>query len=687
LFALSLVALTPILGLKVYDEIVTRRTRAAEVRETALRSAQQAWSELDRIVEGARSVLVSISKVDSVQALDTPRCVAHLAKLQPEMPHLVSLAALDLKGRVRCRQELTGDTQTYADGSYFQDVVRLQTFATGEFTDGRVARRAVLPVAAPLWDNDRKLVGVLAAAIDLKWLGERLRERGLPPNGSITVADKNGTIIAREPFPERFVGTRIPDTFRTLLDAPTAGAVEVTSQDGTQRVLGYVPVTLPLTGLYVSAGLSSEASFAAIDRATQQNALVIAAGAILALLGAWLLGRRFIHHPVQRLLETAESWRSGNLEARTGLNVQGGELDAMGAEFDRVVAILADREGALRASEGRFRELADSAPVMIWMSGPDKEGVYFNKPWLSFTGRPLEQELGEGWLDTVHPADREALKICEKGFAERRPFQAEFRMRRHDGEWRWLLDKGVPRFGPGGEFQGFIGSCLDITERKRAEQRQKLLVNELNHRVKNTLTTVQSLAAQTLRASDSMEQFGRSFESRLLALSKTHDILTAERWEGASLTRLIEHEVAPYLGSDPRSRLVLRGENLQLPPRYALSIGLSLHELATNAVKYGALSLATGRVEVAWHVEDVAGTRSLHLVWSEHGGPLDHPPSRRGFGSRLVERSIRVELQGAVEPDFAPTGLVVTLRVPLPEEKGEGAEIEPFDVPLGRDAA
>jgi hypothetical protein len=189
LFALSLVALTPILGLQVYDEIVTRRTRAAEVRETALRSAQQASSELDRIVEGARSVLVSISKVDSVQALDTPRCVAHLAKLQPEMPHLVSLAALDLEGRVRCRQELPGDTQTYADRSYFQDVVRLQTFATGEFTDGRVARRAVLPVAAPLWDNDRKLVGVVAAAIDLKWLGERLRERGLPPNGSITVAD------------------------------------------------------------------------------------------------------------------------------------------------------------------------------------------------------------------------------------------------------------------------------------------------------------------------------------------------------------------------------------------------------------------------------------------------------------------------------------------------------------------
>ena len=151
LFALSLMALAPAVGIHVYEEVVTRQAREGEARELALRSAQQAASELDRIVEGARGVLISISKAESVQALDTPRCVAYLAKLQPEMPHLLSIAALDLNGRVRCRHTTPDDSLSYADRSYFQDVLRTGDFATGEFTKGRaVGGRSVLPVAAPL---------------------------------------------------------------------------------------------------------------------------------------------------------------------------------------------------------------------------------------------------------------------------------------------------------------------------------------------------------------------------------------------------------------------------------------------------------------------------------------------------------------------------------------------------------
>jgi PAS domain S-box-containing protein len=669
LIALSLVALAPAVAIQVYNESVTRRAREAEVHETATRSAEQAAFELERIIEGARGILLSISKVDAVQALDTPRCVAFLSSLQPDVPHLVSLAALDLDGQLRCRQDAPQAPTSFADRPYFQEVLRTKDFAIGEFTEARLAKRLVLPVAAPMWNDRRELVGVVAAAIDLKWLGERLRERGLPRGGSVTVADRTGTIVAREPLSERFVGTRIPDAFLHLLQAPAPGAVEITSQDGTRRILGYVPVQRAPTGLYVSTGLSSEASFATIDRATREGLIVIVLGMVLALLGAWLVGRQFIQLPVRRLLETASAWRAGDLTARTGLTARGGELGSLGEEFDRVADALARREGALKESESRFRELADSAPVLIWMSGPAKEGIYFNKPWLTFTGRALEQEAGAGWLENVNPKDREALDVCMSAFADRRPFQTEFRMRRHDGEWRWVLDTGVPRFAPGGEFQGYVGSCLDITERKRDEQRQKLLVNELNHRVKNTLTTVQSLAAQTLRASTSLEAFGDAFEARLLALSKTHDILTSQSWEGASLRRLLEHEVAPYLTLGDRGRLILQGEDLQMPPKHALAMGLSLHELATNAVKYGALSVETGTVEVSWRVRAGAEGKVLDLEWIERGGPPVSAPGRRGFGSRLIDRSIRTELQGTVEPDFAPGGLRVAIRIPLPEER------------------
>ena len=127
-------------------------------------------------------------------------------------------------------------------------------------------------------------------------------------------------------------------------------------------------------------------------------------------------------------------------------------------------------DAALQESESRFRRLADSVPVLIWMSGPDKAGVYFNKTWLDFTGRPLERELGEGWIELVHPDDLPALEACARAFAARQPFQTDFRLRRHDGEWRWMFDTGMPRFTPDGNFAGYIGSCIDITERKRAEE-------------------------------------------------------------------------------------------------------------------------------------------------------------------------------------------------------------------------
>jgi two-component sensor histidine kinase len=130
----------------------------------------------------------------------------------------------------------------------------------------------------------------------------------------------------------------------------------------------------------------------------------------------------------------------------------------------------------------------------------------------------------------------------------------------------------------------------------------------------------------------------------------------------------VEHEVAPYVSAGDGRRLTLTGEDLQLPPKHALAIGLSLHELATNAVKYGALSVETGRIEVSWQVRRHAEGRVLEMKWAEMGGPPVEPPSRRGFGSRLIDRSIRTELQGTVEPDFLPSGLRVTIRIPLPQE-------------------
>jgi two-component sensor histidine kinase len=184
-----------------------------------------------------------------------------------------------------------------------------------------------------------------------------------------------------------------------------------------------------------------------------------------------------------------------------------------------------------------------------------------------------------------------------------------------------------------------------------------LLLDELNHRVKNTLATVQAIAQQTLRGATTPETFAAAFESRLLALSQTHNALTDSQWTGAGLRQLLLHELGPY-GDE---RVMLDGPDVQLPARVALSLGMVFHELATNAAKYGALS-TDGQLRLTWSISD---EDALSFEWCETGGPAVVAPRRRGFGSRLIERSITGELRGTFVADYQPDGLVVRFEAPL----------------------
>jgi PAS domain S-box-containing protein len=223
--------------------------------------------------------------------------------------------------------------------------------------------------------------------------------------------------------------------------------------------------------------------------------------------------------------------------------------------------------------------------------------------------------------------------------------------------------------------------CRDVAERTwaaferaRANARQRLLVNELNHRVKNTLATVQSIAAQSFRAGPT-EAARDAFEARLFALSKTHDVLTRENWEGANLYDIVDEALAPYR-KDPVERFRIDGHPLQLPPRMALSLAMAIHELSTNAAKYGAFSSDAGQVVVHWKVAEAGKERSLTLQWREEGGPMVRPPARKGFGSRLIERSLTRELAGKADLDYRPDGLVCTLYLPLPEIQADAGEAD-----------
>ena len=200
----------------------------------------------------------------------------------------------------------------------------------------------------------------------------------------------------------------------------------------------------------------------------------------------------------------------------------------------------------------------------------------------------------------------------------------------------------------------------DVTTNVQAAQRQKLMIDELNHRVKNTLATVQSIAIQTARSNTDPAGFAETFQSRIMSLSHTHNLLTQSHWEGADLRAILQHETEAY----GPTRVSLIGPPVSLEPSVVLSLGMIFHELATNAAKYGALHTPEGRVLVDWALADQRD-RKLRLTWRETGGPKVAIPDRRGFGSRLIERNIRHDLAGEINLVYAPHGLIAELTIPL----------------------
>lgn len=313
-----------------------------------------------------------------------------------------------------------------------------------------------------------------------------------------------------------------------------------------------------------------------------------------------------------------------------------------------------------------LRELFLQAPgFMAVLSGPELRFVLVNNAYHQLIGhRPVIGRTVDEALPEV--SGQGFVKLMRGVMARREPFIGEalsVRLRRTaDGplEERFIDFIYQPIMAPGGEVSGVFVQGSDVTDRVHAERQQKLLVDELNHRVKNSLATVQAISHQTLRSTPDIGAFREAFESRLMALAKTHDLLTATSWRGAALREVLLGE----LGAFEPTHYRLEGADVDLTPTEALALGLVVHELATNAAKYGALSADTGCVTVSWAVTE----RTLRLTWRERDGPPVGSPTRRGFGSRLIERSLGGQLSGDARLEFAAEGLTCQIALPLAGE-------------------
>ncbi|MGF9763982.1 HWE histidine kinase domain-containing protein [Microvirga sp. 0TCS3.31] len=337
-------------------------------------------------------------------------------------------------------------------------------------------------------------------------------------------------------------------------------------------------------------------------------------------------------------------------------------------------------EEELRASEARLSALANNAPACMFYqtSHPGayhaRKVLYVSKTCERLTGIPADEALANPDLiySLVLPQHRERMLARRlESLRDLTECEEEFEIRHaKTGETRWHRIITTPRRLENG---GIVwdGIQIDITDHKRSQEHLRLLLNELNHRVKNTLATVQSLASQSFRVRGTngawdLPALYAAFEARLFALARGHDILTRENWEGAGLVEIVAQAFDPYRDpADDGSRIRLEGPDLRVTPSMALSLSMAMHELCTNAAKYGALGAPEGQVRVSWSSVETASGPRLVMAWEENGGPPVAPPSRKGFGSRLIQDGLARELNGEVRLVYRPEGVACTIDVPL----------------------
>ena len=510
------------------------------------------------------------------------------------------------------------------------------------------------------------------------------------------VSDRQGLVLARLPDPGSIVGRLRLASLRQI-QTDTPGVWQ--GKDRQHRSVVVVEARSRLTGWTVATSIPQVLVDARLHRWVWAfggfGLLVLATSSALAV----VLWSR-VSRPLRQLAASGPALSRGEAIPRIASPVH--EIRRLGDVLAEASLRLRTREGerdralaetrrglsALRESEARFRHMADSAPALIWMTDEAAGLSFANMHFEHIFGVPAGDLAHQGWRRILHPDDFERFSaIFVAAFEARAPFRTEVRVIDRDGAVRWLRCEGVPRLDDGGTFLGYTGCNVDITDAKYAEEHLLLLIHELNHRVKNTLATVQSIASQSLRSLEGAEAEAArtAFEARLLALARVHDVLTRESWEGAEIGTVVGDAIRP-LDAPEVSRFDVSGPPLRLPPRIALSIAMALHELGTNAVKYGALSKETGRVAITWSIrrdDEVC----LTLRWAESGGPSVAKPTRTGFGSRLIERSLARELAGEVNLTFDPAGVVCTIVAPVPppgplERKG-GTDV-PRIAPLPR---
>lgn len=565
-----------------------------------------------------------------------------------------------------------GEPLPELSGNNWRDVIETRRPRVSDLYLGQVAKAQAYSVSVPV-KKGSKIAYVLSASISPERILEILKRANLDKGWIAVVADRKGIIVARSQDFQDFVGRPLE-----LWGASKehAGIWRTTDRENVPmlRASAYSQQS----GWLVSTSVPEAIANRGLSRSLAFVVILAVSFMLLSALLAYLLGRR-IADPVRQLVSGAGALGRGDLVTPVSSSIL--EVRSVGDALVEASKTRQSMERSLRESEDRLRLALASADTGTWDWDLNTGAFTWDQRMRELWGvGPDEPVTIDTYLAALHPQDREptlaAIQKAQEPSASPVEYDVEHRViGKRDGIERWVGSQGRAHFSDGTAVR-MTGTARDITERKRAEEHVHLLMREITHRSKNLLAVIQAMARQSKQGSRTVDDFEVRFSGRLQALAAAHDLLVQRDWHGVGVAELVRSQLGHYLDRQA-SQIAIEGENMIVTPEAAQNIGLAVHELSTNAAKYGALSVAGGQVKVAWGcAADGSGDPLFRMRWTEAGGPEVVSPVHKGFGQIVLEQLAARALRGQAWLRFQPDGVCWVIDIPrrnIVSEQSESA--------------
>lgn len=626
-------------------------------------------SDIDRQLESMRTLLRTVATYRSLRERNWAAFHEQAREALEGTGHWLLVAEPSGQQTVNTSVAFGTLLPVMADTETLKRVVETRTSVVGNLFVGVISRRPIVNVALPVMDGDSIRHILLLVLTPEQHIQGILAEQGLPKGWIGGLSDANAVIVGRSNDNEKYFSTPLPAELAN--QRHRSGVFEARRVDGSLalRAVSRLRSADWFAAATVDRSLALAAAYKALGAMLVIGVIIL----IVSISGSIFLGRILTRDIVKLATAGEQLGRGSYAPQEPGIVI----------EINNVSTALFNAAVDLQAAQLTTARLASIATAALEaLIGVDRNGTIetWNRAATMLLGYEDEDVIGQP-ISILVPVDQRTsqdARIAEVFQGETiRHFDSE--VQHKDGRIIPVSISLAPIIDSRGRVTGLVVAAHDISERREWDRRRSLMSRELMHRVKNSLAVAQSIVRSTLRSTPDPAAFAEAFTGRLASMAAAQDIVTDGEWKGADLERLARHQLGGHLTAEsPQIRFF--GEPVQLPPAAAVPLGLALHELGTNAAKYGALSVPDGVVDLSWSVRvDADKTRTLHLEWRETGGPTVTMPSRQGFGGTLIERGIG---DAQVERRFEPSGVICTIDLAIDTHPKPNADFK-----LNNDAA